>query len=159
MDLPVCWHLDESECARVILVWTVIVEVSKRTERNYNLTKPKMELLICREDPKVDGIMYIIGYYVYKFKLFLWYIPYYNCFLIDFSIYELIDHIDGCFILIISNLIVILLLVNPYPITFVILSLLHLKQSYYNCVLYLLITFVICVIVIYPIVNIVILRF
>lgn len=103
--------------------------------------------------------MYIIGYYVYKFKLFLWYIPYYNCFLIDFSIYELIDHINSYFILIISNLIVILLLVNPYPITFVILSLLHLKQSYYNCVLCLLITFVICVIVIYPIVNIVILRF
>ena len=69
--------------------------------------------------------MYIIGYYIYKFKLFLWYILYYNCFLIDFSIYELIDHINGCFILIISNLIVILLLVNPYPITFVILSLLH----------------------------------
>lgn len=103
--------------------------------------------------------MYIIGYYVYKFKFFLWCIPYYNCFLIDFSIYELIDHINSCFILIISNLIVILLLVNPYPITFVILSLLHLKQSYYNCVLCLLITFVICVIVIYPIVNIVILRF
>ena len=47
--------------------------------------------------------MYIIGYYVYKFKLFLWYIPYYNCFLIDFSIYELIDHINGYFILIISR--------------------------------------------------------
>lgn len=39
--------------------------------------------------------MHIIGYYVYKFKFFLWYIPYYNCFLIDFSIYELIDHING----------------------------------------------------------------
>ena len=38
--------------------------------------------------------MYIIGYYVYKFKFFLWCIPYYNCFLIDFSIYELIDHIN-----------------------------------------------------------------
>jgi len=48
-----------------------------------------------------------IYYHVYKFKLFLWYIPYYNCFLIDFSIYELIDHINGYFILIISNLIVI----------------------------------------------------
>ena len=39
--------------------------------------------------------MYIIGFYVYKFKFFLWYIPYYNCFLIDFFIYELIDHING----------------------------------------------------------------
>ena len=29
------------------------------------------------------------------YKLFLWYIPYYNCFLIDFSIYELIDYING----------------------------------------------------------------
>ncbi len=39
--------------------------------------------------------MYIIGYYVYKFKFFQWHIPYYNCFLINFSIYELIDHING----------------------------------------------------------------
>ena len=39
--------------------------------------------------------MYIIGYYVYKFRFFLWYIPYYNCFLIDFFIYELIDYING----------------------------------------------------------------
>ena len=70
---------------------------------------------------KCDDIYYLD----FKFKLFLWYIPYYNCFLIDFSIYELIDHINDYFILIISNLIVILLLVNPYPITFVILSLLH----------------------------------
>lgn len=69
--------------------------------------------------------MYIIGYYVDKFKLFLWYIPYYNCFLIDFFIYELIDHINGIFVLIISDLIVVLLLVNPYPITFVILPLHH----------------------------------
>ena len=35
--------------------------------------------------------MYIIGYYVYKFKFLQWHIPYYNCFLINFSIYELID--------------------------------------------------------------------
>lgn len=39
--------------------------------------------------------MYIIGYYVYKFKFLQWHIPYYNCFLINFSIYELIDHING----------------------------------------------------------------
>ncbi len=34
-------------------------------------------------------IMYI------SLSFFQWHIPYYNCFLINFSIYELIDHING----------------------------------------------------------------
>lgn len=70
--------------------------------------------------------MYIIGYYVYKFRFFLWYIPYYNCFLIDFFIYELIDYINGYIILIISDLIVVLLIVKPlsyYLCYFTIISL------------------------------------
>ena len=70
--------------------------------------------------------MYIIGYYVYKFRFFLWYIPYYNCFLIDFFIYELIDYMNGYIILIISDLIVVLLIVKPlsyYLCYFTIISL------------------------------------
>ena len=65
--------------------------------------------------------MYIIGYYVYKFKFFLWYIPYYNCFLIDFSVYELLDYISVIYILIISYLTIFYSSLTPYPITVVIL--------------------------------------
>ena len=87
--------------------------------------------------------MYIIGYYVYKFKFFLWCIPYYNCFLIDFSIYELIDYINGYIILIISDLIVVLLIVKPlsyylcyFTITSLKIVLLQLCIASFNYVCY-----------------------
>ena len=41
--------------------------------------------------------MYISGYYVCRFKFYLYYIKYYNCFHIDFSIYKLLDYIN-CYI-------------------------------------------------------------